>query len=292
METDSKTVPAFDRLMWPTLLALKDLGGSANVVELNDKAIELSGCTDEQQAVLHKGGPQTEIRYRLAWARTYLGSVGALQNSARGVWSITEYGRSLREDELKSIPAIVRSKARRTAQVDTVVDSVPEAALGDAETADSAVPDGWKDDLLRLLQAMSPAGFERLCQRLLRESGFTEVDVTGRSGDGGIDGRGVLRVELLSFQVYFQCKRYKGTVGSSDVREFRGAMVGRTDKGLLITTGAFSRDARREATRDGAAALDLIDGDQLCLLLKERGLGVKSRQVEEVTVDSVWLNSV
>ncbi|WP_206528489.1 restriction endonuclease, partial [Mesorhizobium sp. M7A.F.Ca.CA.002.05.1.1] len=121
-----------------------------------------------------------------------------------------------------------------------------------------------------ILLALDPAAFERLCQRILREAGFIKVEVTGRSGDGGIDGTGVLRVNLLSFHVLFQCKRWKGSVGSGVVRDFRGAMVGRADKGLVITTGTFTADARREAVRDGAPAIDLIDGDGLCDLLKDQ----------------------
>src|SRR5205807_2837236 len=98
----------------------------------------------------------------------------------------------------------------------------------------------WKDDLLALLRALSPDAFERLAQRVLREAGFLKVEVKGRSGDGGIDGIGVLRVNLLSFQVLFQCKRYQGSVGAGAIRDFRGAMIGRSDKGLVLTTGAFT----------------------------------------------------
>ena len=138
----------------------------------------------------------------------------------------------------------------------------------------------------------APDAFERLAQRLLRESGFTKVEVTGKSGDGGIDGVGILRMNLVSFQVSFQCKRWKGSVGSSTVRDFRGAMVGRADKGLIITTGNFTADARREATRDGAPAIDLIDGETLCELLKERRLGVSVRMVEEIELDSSFFSSI
>lgn len=145
--------------------------------------------------------------------------------------------------------------------------------------------DDWKDQLIAELLKLEPAAFERLCQRLLRESGFTRVEVTGKTGDGGIDGTGVLRVNLLSFQVIFQCKRYAGSVGASAVRDFRGAMVGRADKGLIITTGTFTADARREATRDGAPAIDLVDGDTLCDLMKERRLGVSVEMVEAVRVE-------
>jgi restriction system protein len=138
---------------------------------------------------------------------------------------------------------------------------------------------------------MAPGSFERLAQRLLRESGFLRVEVTGKSGDGGIDGVGVLRIAaLLSFHVYFQCKRYKGTVSSGAIRDFRGAITGRTDKGLFITTGTFTADAKREATRDGAPPIDLVDGDRLCELLKSLNLGVGTVMVEEVLIDRDWFS--
>ncbi|MDP3659638.1 restriction endonuclease [Phenylobacterium sp.] len=143
----------------------------------------------------------------------------------------------------------------------------------------------WRAELLGVLALMPSDGFERLCQHLLREAGFTKVEVTGRSGDGGIDGAGVLRVNLLSFRVFFQCKRWKGSVGPGVVRDFRGAMVGRADKGLILTTGVFTAEARREATRDGAPLIDLVDGEALCDLLKLHVIGVQVRNVEEVVVD-------
>ncbi len=142
---------------------------------------------------------------------------------------------------------------------------------------------------------MPPDAFERLVQRLLRESGFIQVEVTGRSGDGGVDGQGIMRLAgLLSFHVIFQCKRYQGSVGAGQVRDFRGAMVGRADKALLITTGNFTKDAVREATRDGAPAIDLIDGDMLLDKLKELDLGVSTKQVlvEEVAIEPEWFNQL
>lgn len=160
-----------------------------------------------------------------------------------------------------------------------------DRAADRAALAYSAFELPWQDQLLECLLKMTPAAFERLCQRILRESGFIKVEVTGRSGDGGIDGIGVLRLNLLSFHVFFQCKRWKGSVGASVIRDFRGAMVGRADKGLVMTTGTFSTDARREATRDGAPAIDLVDGETLCELLKGLKIGVSIRKVEHVLVE-------
>jgi restriction system protein len=141
---------------------------------------------------------------------------------------------------------------------------------------------------------IEPAAFERLAQRLLREGGFTRVVISGRPGDDGIDGMGVLRVNLISFQVLFQCKRWKGSIGSEVIRNFRGAMQGRADKGLIITTGTFTAKAREEAARDGAPAIDLIDGEALCGLMKDLGLGVHVREVrtEEVTLDEEFFGAI
>jgi restriction system protein len=126
-----------------------------------------------------------------------------------------------------------------------------------------------------------------------RESGFTQVEVTGRTGDGGIDGRGIARIHgLMSFHVLFQCKRYKGSVSAGEIRDFRGAMVGRADKGLFISTGTFSPAAVKEATRDGAPPIDLIDGSELAEKLKELGLGVRVETVEVPRVDVRWFESI
>jgi restriction system protein len=170
--------------------------------------------------------------------------------------------------------------------------AAPDDEKEELEGDEEVVSTNWKNRLLEVLRKLSPDTFERLAQRLLRESGFIKVEVTGRSGDGGIDGIGVLRLNLLSFQVLFQCKRYQGSVGAPAIRDFRGAMVGRSDKGLMITTGTFTPDATREATRDGAPTIDLIDGDRLCELLQEKELGVKTELVKRMTVDSNWFDGI
>ena len=292
-------IPPYDKMLWPTLQAIIALGDSGSNQEIEDKAIEFAGYSEEQQSVLHGDGPKTEIRYRMAWARTYLRAVGALENSARGIWSITDSGQTLSESDMDAIPAKVRaqySQKPRASKLTNLADeeavSDPDVPLHEGRVLTSTIFEEWRDILLEVVQSMSSASFEKLCQRVLRESGFTRVEVTGRSGDGGIDGIGVLRIALLSFHVFFQCKRYKGSVGAPAIRDFRGAMVGRTDKGLFITTGTFTPDAKREATRDGAPVLDLIDGDTLSTILKNLGLGVSTRQVEEVSIDSDWFASV
>ncbi|HEY8600934.1 MAG TPA: restriction endonuclease [Thermomicrobiales bacterium] len=294
---DSTEIPPYDKMLWPTLQAIKQLGDSGSKQEIEDRAIEIAGYTEAQQSVLHGNGPQTEIRYRLAWARTYLKKVEAPSNSSRGVWEITEFGQALKESDMNAIPSQVRAMSYRKAKDPKL--AFPVESLHSIEPSNneelqftSTVFEEWRDTLLDVLQQIPPSSFEKLCQRVLRESGFTRVQVTGKSGDGGIDGIGVLRIALLSFHVFFQCKRYKGSVGASAIRDFRGAMVGRTDKGLFITTGSFTPDAKREATRDGAPVLDLIDGEALCTILKDLSLGVGTRQVEEVSINHGWFSSL
>ncbi len=278
-------LPTFDQLMNPTLKALKLLGGSGNVDEIHNKVVELLSLPTEQAELLHdpERGGQTELEYRLAWARSYLKKFGVLENSSRGVWALTATGREL--DQVN--PTKVKQFYKTELNTPTT--------LKQEEVAEATSEIAWRDEVVRSLLDMQPDAFERLIQRLLRESGFIQVVVTGRSGDGGIDGKGIMRLAgLLSFHVIFQCKRYQGSVGASQVRDFRGAMVGRADKGLLITTGNFTKDAVKEATRDGAPTIDLIDGESLADKLKELKLGIDSRviQVEKIEVDKDWFKSI
>lgn len=281
------TIPSYDTFLNPIIDALHVLGGSGTIEEINGKVIEATGLTDEQLEVIHdlEKGSQTEVEYRLAWARTYLKKYEVLENSSRGIWALTAKGKQNGHVNPAAVKRYVAELSRK-GKGQTV--EKEEAAEANAQI-------GWREELMNALLKMHPAAFERLIQRMLRESGFIQVEVTGRSGDGGIDGKGIMRLGgLLSFHVIFQCKRYSGAVSVSQVRDFRGAMVGRADKGLLITTGNFTKDAVREATRDGAPAIDLIDGDQLVDKLKERALGVQTKriEVEQITIDSIWFESI
>jgi restriction system protein len=291
-------IPQYNELLWPALQAVAELGGSASIGEIVETVIKREGFSDAQQAVLHNNGPETEIGYRLAWARTYLKGMGLLANSARGVWALTDEGTALLTDpstadeqrrervrEIWSGHMVELRKARKARQSDDV---------GEPGAPEPSTERSWKEQLLEQLMNMRPDAFERLARRLLREADFDSVNVTGQSGDGGIDGLGVYRLGLMSFPVFFQCKRYRGSVGPGAVRDFRGAMAGRGDKGLLITTGTFTADAKREATRDGAPPIDLIDGDRLCELLKRYDLGVRTttRTVEDVTIDIAFYDEI
>jgi len=282
-----------DDFYLPTLQVLRDSGGSASIEEIEAKLIERFGFTQDQLDVTYEASGDNIITDKMSWARSYLKFPEFVSNDARGVWVLTEAGRAAADMPIEAVRKIIReAKARRRAAqlaerkaMADDLDAILSQGSADQEEAEESAPD-WTDTLLATLRTMDPSAFERLAQRLLRESGFVKVEVTGKSGDGGIDGSGVLRMNLISFQVLFQCKRYAGSVPAGTVRDFRGAMQGRADKGLIITTGTFTADARKEATRDGAPAIDLIDGEALCQLLKERRLGVRVREVvrEEVSI--------
>jgi restriction system protein len=279
-------VPTYDTILNPLLKAVKDLGGSGTIEEIENRVADLMSLSPDQLEILQdpKRPGRTKFQYRLAWARTYLRRFGVLENSARGVWAATPLGRSTDHLDEKEVVKTVKE------QLALEKEEAPEDEDG-KETPTAS----WRDQLMEVLLSLEPSSFERLVQRVLRESGFSQVEVTGRTGDGGIDGKGILRLGgMLGFHVIFQAKRYSGSVSPSQVRDFRGAMVGRADKGLFITTGTFTKDAIREATRDGAPPIDLIDGDQLVDKLKELSLGVSIQrvEVEKVTVDSDWFSGI
>ena len=282
-----KKLPSFDDLMLPLISALNALGGSGSVEEIYSKVVELTGFSDEILAQLHdpEKSSLTEVGYRLAWARTYLKKFGFLENSSRGIWALTDKARASPSFSQKDVVNFVRALDKPQNTKTTSQDSTG-LELNEEQ--------GWKEQLSAVLtQKLDPSAFERLVQRLLRESGFIQVEVTGRTGDGGIDGKGIAKIHgFMSFHVLFQCKRYKGSVGPSEIRDFRGAMVGRADKGLFITTGTFTPAAIKEATRDGAPPIDLVDGDELAEKLKEFELGLKRELVEKVVVDDKWFEGI
>ena len=281
-----KDVPQFDELMDPTLQALKQLGGSASIDELVPEIVHLLDLPQEITEIPHGSSGRTELEYRSAWARTYLRKAGLLENSERGVWALTPEGFKAEEVDGRQIAREI-AKLFQDERSKTSEEPEPTAPVDTATTAT------WQDRLLAVLQSMDPTAFEHLCQRILRESGFIEVEVTKRSSDGGIDGHGTIRLGgLISFNVLFQSKRYKGNIGPDSVRDFRGAMVGRADKGVIISTGGFTLEARREATRDGAPPVDLIDGLLLVEKLKELKLGVKTNLVEHIDVVEEWFRSI
>ncbi len=264
--------------------ALKKTGGSASNEEILENVILSTGITEEETEVLHSGGPRTEIDHQIAWAKTYLKHAGYVNNSSRGVWSLTEKGSKEELASYDEITAIARKKGKGKGHRRKKT-SKEELSLSIDENKSD---EDWINKLIDKLKEISAEGFERLCQRIFREKGFVKVQVTNKGSDGGIDGIGTLKISLLSFKVFFQCKRWKGSVGAKEIRDFRGAMSGRADKGIFLTTSNFTSKAKKEATRDGAEPVELIDGVEICNLLKELQLGVTTKKIVKINLD--WFN--
>lgn len=275
-----QSLPKFNELFIPVVQALIDLGGSGNIEEINERVYELTKLSEEVLNIPHGKDGRTEIEYQLAWTRTYLKKYGLLENSSRSVWALTKQNVDPKKINPDEIEKAVRFLSKETSIIqENNINSIEPEAID------------WKEQLLEKLYVISPGSFERLTQRLLRESGFVQVEVTGKTGDGGIDGKGIVRISgFLSFHIIFQCKRYRGSITPSQIRDFRGAMQGRADKGLFVTTGTFTRDAIKEATRDGAPPIDLIDGELLCDKLKDLKLGIDTEFIEVVKVKTEWFD--
>ena len=264
----------------PVLQAIKRLGGSARPAEvcrsvIKDLNLEGSSVLEE---TLSTG--VSKFENKIAWVRLYLVLAGYLDRSKRGVWTLTEKGKNssvLTEKEVNDLLLDVQRQGKNSRKQETESNNDQESDEDEPEES------GYKTSLLETIKGLSPGAFERLCQRLLRESDFEQVIVTGRTKDGGIDGVGILKVNaFVAFKVLFQCKRYEGVVGSSVVRDFRGAMQGRADKGIIITTGSFSSEALKEAVRDGVPPIELVDGEILVELFEKLELGLIPRTTYDV----------
>jgi restriction system protein len=274
--------PQFIRYFGPVLDALRALGGSGSPSEVADKIAEtLHVPTQQQEELMGSGSPR--FLNQVQWARFYLNKEGLVSSSERGIWTLTDKGRAktLSHDEALEIFLRVHKTFSRERRLSKTEKIEPEEESPEEAATEAA--GSYREHLLKVIKSLSPSGFERLCQRLLREAGFKQVTVTGRSGDGGIDGVGVLQINpFVSFQVRFQCKRYDRSVSPSQVRDFRGAMEGRADKGIIITTGNFTAEARKEGLRDSARPIELVDGQKLIEMFESLRLGLKPIQTFEV----------
>ena len=270
----------FARFCIPILQTVKDMGGSGNASEVVDAVIEKLKIPEAEQQAVNKNG-QSRIENQVQWARFYMTRAGFMDSSSRGVWTLTEKGREL---DLAKFDYSAAIRAVRSS-VAAINKEHPKSEVSEDDSSEKVLETtDYREELLKNLKTIPPAGFERFCQRLLREGGFQQVNITGRSGDGGIDGNGILAVNpLVSFYVLFQCKRYDGVVTPSQVRDFRGAMMGRADKGIIITTGTFTLEAKKEARRDGVPPIELVDGDKLIEMCEQFEFGLIPRKA--FTVD-------
>lgn len=288
--TRKHIAPRYTELMQSTLEALKQMGGSGTNEEIRDTVIKNLSLSDDKINEMHPGSSvQTELEYQLAWARTYLKKYGAISNSGRSVWSITPD--FLQRDAID--PKEVERTVRNANRIGPPRNKAQEADDGnpEGEGVESEEIRPWRERLSKVLMNMDPYGFERLTQRLLRECGFSQVIVTRKTGDGGIDGTGKLKINgIFSFNVAFQCKRYSGAVGAPEIRDFRGSLTTGIEKGIFITTGTFTKAAVDEASNAGKQQIDLISGEEFMNKLAEYGIGLK--EIKDYEIDEEFFRKI
>ena len=278
-------------LLVTTLKALKNLGGSGRNDEIRDEIITSLSLTDEIVDYPHGDGSQTEFEYNLAWTRTLLKYINFIENSSKGVWVLTALAQKFEweKDIIKQKIDDYWKERKKFEHKIKKQDSVDFIELEDEIIDNEELELNWREGLMNILKSLSPYGFENLTQRLLREIGFNDVKVTKKSHDGGLDGKGILRLSnIVSVPIIFECKRYSTPVGAEKIRNFRGAMEGRADRGLFITTSTFTREAINESRREGAKLIDLIDGEQFIDLLKDYNLGITKEIVERIKIKKEW----
>ena len=292
-------IPKYNELLTPTINAIKSLGGSGNNDEILEKVITDLKISDKAAEALHKGSKSiTELWYQLAWAKTYLRLYGIIENSKRSVWSIKpSYMGEEKIDDKQIIATIAKrsyDQRKKKAKSDSTEALPRNYKDNNPENDEIELPDElkpWRFKLMNILNNMDPFAFERLAQRVLRESGFTQVEVTKKTSDGGIDGTGKLLINgIITFNVVFQCKRYKGLVGANKIRDFRGSLTADAEKGIFITTGTYTKYAKEEASIPGKVHIDLIDGEELINKIAEYGIGVK--QIISYEIDEDYFRKI
>lgn len=277
----------FEKLIETTFLALKEKGNSASNTEIVDKVIEMLNIDNKILELSHLNTQKSELEYQLAWARTYLKSFGVITNSNRGIWSIrSEFAKFKNIDSQQIIEEFNKNKkTKKIKENDKILEQKLEYIEENIEFP------SWKEKLSSILINMNPFAFERLTQQLLRECGFADVEVTKKTGDGGIDGIGKFKLNgIFTFNVAFQCKRYSGLVSASAIRDFRGSLTTDIEKGLFITTGRFTRDAKEEAMKSGKKQIDLIDGNEFMEKLAQYEIGLK--ETKNYEIDEKFFNNI
>jgi len=269
--------PEFLKYINPVLTTLQTNGGAGNSSNIIEQIIESLGITEEELDEPTSNG-QSRIRNQIQWARFYLFKAGLIDNAQRGIWRLTNEGleKKLNDEDVYTLFKGVQESVKKTPVI------TPKKSEEKFETT-STEDEEHSIGLLNLIQNLPASGFEKLCKRLLIEIGINDITITGGSGDQGIDGKGIVKLnDVVSLNLVFQCKRYKETVSPHHVRDFRGAMQGRSEKGLIITTGRFTKEAKNEASRDGVTPIELIDGDRLVELFEKHHLGLKPVTVFEI----------
>ena len=283
--TDSGRIPKSRELMLPTLQAVVTLGGSGTNREISEQVISDKGYSDDLVAVTYGNNDRSILLDRLYWARSHCKLGGVLDSPQRGLYLVTELGRSLAELPEADAITKLREIDRKTRQ-----DRRRAPRANPLENEDDEPPDdedeSWKAGLLERLHQLSPEAFERFTLYLLRTFGM-ELRRQGGPGDEGIDGIGIAPLtDVLTTTVAVQAKRYEPsrTVGREVVALFQSdATAAGAEHGVLVTTGRFSEQARTAAL-GRTPTIELIDGDRLAELCLQQEAGIALTP----TVSSAW----
>jgi restriction system protein len=272
--------PEFLKYVNPVLTSLQSNGGAGNSSDIIDQIISVLKITEEELEETTTNG-QSRVKNQIQWARFYLFKSGLIDNAQRGIWRLTKEGldKKLNDEDVYLLFKEVQNSVKKSTSSETII---KEQSFEITPTEDEE----HNSTLISIIQNLTPTGFEKLCKRLLTEIGINEIHITGGSGDQGIEGKGIVKLnDVVSLNIVFQCKRYKETVSPHHVRDFRGAMQGRGEKGLIITTGRFTKEAKNEANREGVTPIELIDGDRLVELFEKYQLGLKPITIFEIDSD-------
>lgn len=288
----AKKQSAFLKWFGPTLDALRELGGSGTPNEVSALVATQQKVPKEVLNETIKSGA-SKFHNQVCWARQYLVWEGYIDSAVRGIWKLTPAGQSkkITIDEARVIflKWVEVNTLRRKSKANLVTSEAAEEQIDDEEIDDdSSISVDYKQQVLDYLRRMPPAKFEQFCLYMLRVNKFENLKLTGGSHDEGIDGIASLRINpFVSFRVLFQAKRYKAgnNISRAQIGDFRNAMIGRADKGIFITTSRFTPEAIKEANREGAPQVELVDSDQLIRMIEFSSLGLKPITTYEVDHD-------
>ena len=261
-------IPSEKDIELPLLQEIEAAGGQGKPSDLYDKvAKHFPQLTSADQKARHPRSGLLIWTNRVQWTRQHLIYKGQVDGSTRGVWKITEKGRA-------RIRAISRpAPSPRPLTLPTF------SMLFDRERQQI------RAQLHELLMNLHPQQFEAFAGKLLESVGFTGVEVTKYVGDGGIDGYGNLDMGVVKVKAAFQVKRWRQNVPRSEIDQFRGAIQGKFDQGIFVTTSDFADEAKKVSSVPGAVPIVLINGDKVLDIMLEKGLGVRQEPLTVARVD-------
>lgn len=285
------SLPSVKELYNPVLCALHNLGGEGTNQSIDAEVSRILSLSEEQLSVEYKSRRTSVVLDRIGWARSHLKIAGLLDSPRRKTWALTKLGMSTTKLDPREVGRAIRkgrTPRENTGQpkpknIHLDTDSLARADV--AEVFQSA--DAWQDELHDILHGMSPQSFARFFEHIFREEGIDQVEVVNTSGNGEIEGT-MVSGGFLSFRVAFRFTTRNNLIGSQEVDRFRRfVQSSRADKGILITTGSYTQEAIRDSMRRPNPTIELLDGEQFLERLKERSLGITTRQVivEQVVVD-------